>query len=35
MVIKSEIEPLLREYWFDDRKRVADNVGKLLSGIPE
>jgi 5-methylcytosine-specific restriction protein B len=35
MVIKSEIEPLLREYWFDDPKRVADNVGKLLAGIPE
>jgi 5-methylcytosine-specific restriction protein B len=35
MVIRSEIEPLLREYWFDDPKRVADNVGKLLAGIPE
>jgi len=35
MVVKSEIEPLLREYWFDDPKRVAGNVGKLLAGIPE
>ena len=35
MVIKSEIEPLLREYWFDDPKRVADNEAKLLAGIPE
>jgi len=33
MVIRSEIEPLLQEYWFDDRKRVADHVGNLLSGI--
>jgi hypothetical protein len=35
MVIKSEIEPLLREYWFDDPKRVADNEAELLAGIPE
>jgi MoxR-like ATPase len=31
MVIKSEIEPLLKEYWFDDPKRVADHVSGLLS----
>ena len=31
MIIKSEVEPLLKEYWFDDPKRVADHVGKLLS----
>ena len=35
MLIKSEIEPLLREYWFDDPKRVADNEAELLAGIPE
>jgi 5-methylcytosine-specific restriction protein B len=33
MVIRSEIEPLLQEYWFDDPKRVAEHVGNLLSGI--
>jgi 5-methylcytosine-specific restriction protein B len=31
MVIKSEIEPLLKEYWFDDPKRIADHVSGLLS----
>jgi hypothetical protein len=35
MIIKSEIEPLLKEYWFEDHKRVDDIIGKLLSGIPE
>jgi len=29
--IKSEIRPLLNEYWFDDPKRVADLVSELLS----
>ena len=33
MVIKSEIEPMLQEYWFDDLKRVDDHVSNLLSGI--
>jgi 5-methylcytosine-specific restriction protein B len=30
-VVKSEIKPLLNEYWFDDPKRVADLVSELLS----
>ena len=30
-VILSEIEPLLREYWFDDPDRVVDAVTRLLS----
>jgi hypothetical protein len=30
-VIRTEIEPLLREYWFDDPKRVDDYVGQLLA----
>ena len=33
MVIKSEIQPLLKEYWFDDPKRVDDHVNKMLSVI--
>jgi 5-methylcytosine-specific restriction enzyme B len=30
-IIMSEIEPLLREYWFDDPGRVADAVKQLLA----
>ena len=30
-VIVSEIEPLLREYWFDDPDRVAETVARLLA----
>jgi hypothetical protein len=30
-VVKSEIEPLLKEYWFDDSKRVSDQINALLS----
>jgi len=30
-IIRTEIEPLLREYWFDDPDRVADAVAQLLS----
>jgi hypothetical protein len=30
-VIISEIEPLLREYWFDDPNRVAEAVARLLA----
>jgi 5-methylcytosine-specific restriction protein B len=29
-VIRSEIEPLLREYWFDDREKVRRRVAELL-----
>jgi MoxR-like ATPase len=29
-VVLSEIEPLLREYWFDDSDRVAEAVARLL-----
>ena len=29
-VVKSEIEPLLNEYWFDDAQKVADHIRKLL-----
>ena len=31
-IIKTEIEPLLREYWFDDESRVKSLVNGLLSG---
>jgi hypothetical protein len=30
-VVMSEIEPLLREYWFDDPDRVAEIVARLLA----
>ena len=30
-VIKSEIRPLLNEYWFDDPKRVNEHISNLLS----
>jgi 5-methylcytosine-specific restriction protein B len=30
-IINSEIEPLLKEYWFDDPKRVADYIDELKS----
>ncbi len=30
-IIRSEIEPLLREYWFDDPDRVAEAVAQLLA----
>ncbi|MFC2131329.1 AAA family ATPase [Bacteroidota bacterium] len=29
-VIFSEIEPLLREYWFDNKEKVKDEIKKLL-----
>jgi 5-methylcytosine-specific restriction protein B len=31
-IIKTEIEPLLREYWFDDESRVNTLVNSLLNG---
>jgi len=30
-VIRAEIEPLLREYWFDQPQRVAEAVERLLA----
>jgi 5-methylcytosine-specific restriction protein B len=30
-IVLSEIEPLLREYWFDDPERAADAVAQLLA----
>ena len=30
-IVMSEIEPLLREYWFDDPDRVAEAVTQLLA----
>jgi 5-methylcytosine-specific restriction endonuclease McrBC GTP-binding regulatory subunit McrB len=30
-VVRTEIEPLLREYWFDDVNRAQDQVKKLLA----
>jgi 5-methylcytosine-specific restriction endonuclease McrBC GTP-binding regulatory subunit McrB len=30
-IVMSEIEPLLREYWFDDPDRVAELVARLLA----
>ncbi len=32
-VIKTEIGPLLREYWFDDPKTAKEEVEKLIKGI--
>jgi MoxR-like ATPase len=29
-VIRTEIAPLLREYWFDDSKRAEDEIARLL-----
>ena len=31
-IIRTEIEPLLREYWFDDEARVKNLVNGLLNG---
>jgi hypothetical protein len=30
-VIRQEIEPLLKEYWFDQRARVREQVDLLLA----
>lgn len=30
-IIKFEIQPLLEEYWFDDKEKVTSELGKLLS----
>ena len=32
-VVDSQIEPLLREYWFDSPERVAGSVGRLKGGV--
>lgn len=29
-IVRTEIDPLLREYWFDDVERVAEEVARLL-----
>jgi dynein-related subfamily AAA family protein len=31
-IVRTEIAPLLREYWFDDRERARDAVELLLAG---
>ncbi len=31
-IVKTEIQPLLEEYWFDDLKKADVEVGKLLEG---
>jgi hypothetical protein len=33
-VIKTEIGPLLREYWYDNASRATDQIEMLLDGIP-
>ena len=30
-IVKTEIEPLLREYWFDDQDRVKKHIEFLLT----
>jgi len=32
-VVRTEIQPLLEEYWFDDRERARDEVNGLLRGV--
>ncbi len=34
-IVKTELQPLLEEYWFDDLEKADDEVGKLLDGVPE
>ena len=32
-IVKTEIQPLLEEYWFDDLEKADDAVGELLDGV--
>ena len=32
-IVKTEIEPLLEEYWFDNLGRADEEVGNLLDGV--
>lgn len=31
-IIRSEVGPLLREYWFDSRERADEEIARLLVG---
>ena len=32
-IVRTEIQPLLEEYWFDDLKKADEEVDRLLSGV--
>jgi hypothetical protein len=31
-IVRTELAPLLREYWFDDRERAREETERLLAG---